>query len=148
MTLPFSCQSSLEWKRGSLAKTQLTSAGTCAVGTVKTGSMPSVALRRFEAEIPEASTVIVPEAENLPETICAISVIMTVRVLVNSDGSQSWLHYRSALCFAQLSRLSRLCGVRILSVGLRPTPRMLENHRKIAQHSGFGAAPQLKIALL
>ena len=39
--------------------------------------------------------------------------------------------------------ITKLRSIRISSVGLRPTPRMLENHRKIAQHSGFGAAPQL-----
>ena len=39
-------------------------------------------------------------------------------------------------------------SMRILSVGLRPSPRILGNYRGIIQHSGFGAAPQLKIALL
>ena len=44
--------------------------------------------------------------------------------------------------------INRFHRMRILSVGLRPSPRILGNHRGIIQHSGFGAAPQLKIALL
>ena len=40
--------------------------------------------------------------------------------------------------------INMLRSARILSVGLRPTPRTLEKPQETCLHSVFGAAPQLK----
>ena len=40
--------------------------------------------------------------------------------------------------------INMLRSARILSVGLRPTPRTLGKPQETCLHSGFGAAPQLK----
>ena len=66
---------------------------------------------------------------------------------VNSEGLQRWLHYRSALCSARLSRLPSYAVSESQVWGSAPRPECLKITGKLPNIRGLGQRPNFETAL-